>query len=210
MNTLQVAKFLLLMAIAGVLALAAVISRPLAERLARFFDRWAQDLEGMAVAYVVTAQKSTQLTDLDKTPSVKQSADTYYGKLRVLRFDFTQAGAGDINSTVDLVKLPAGRVTLFGSLSRVGHDALGAARTLDVGWTAYTEPDGDAVAADEDGLHSAADVSAAGSFNPSDELGNDAAHQFWSKEGVLLQAKVEGGTIPDLAKLNGHFVIAVE
>src|SRR5688572_33378586 len=69
-------------------------------------------------------------------------------------------GAGDANSTIALVKIPPGKYTLLGDLCRIRHSAFGSGRTMDVGWDAYTNEDGTPVAADEDGLSSAAGVAA--------------------------------------------------
>lgn len=113
-------------------------------------------------------------------------------------------GAGDENSTVALCKIPAGRFTLIGDLCRVRHSAFGTGRTMDIGWDAYTNQDGTPVTADEDGLHSAADVSAAGVFTPVDELGVSGMKTFDSRDGVVLRAKVEGAAL-----LSGETIDAV-
>lgn len=163
----------------------------------------------------VTTQKSTHLTNLDADPVVYDHAVNIRGKLRMVQWDFTQSGAGDANSTIDLIKLPPGRVRVFMDKSQLYNAALGTGRTLDVGWTAYEDIEGDTIAADADGLIDGADVAAAGlasdtelrTGNGLDELDSIL---FESKEGVTIQAIVLGGTIPDTTVLKGQFCIAQE
>lgn len=152
----------------------------------------------------VTAEKSTQVTA--EEAGRPTDAPDYHGEMRMFYFSFTQgAAAGDINSTMDLIKLPPGKWRYIAKLSKITCSAFGASRTLDVGHTGWTEPDGDAVAANEIGIHSAADVSAAAVIEPGDELvATDGTLQINSRTVVTIQAKVEGGTIPAAATLKGH------
>lgn len=164
----------------------------------------------------VTTEKSTQLTNLEADPVVYPHAADWRGKARQISFDFAQgAAAGDANSTVDLVKLPAGRVKVRMDLSQLYNSAFGASRTLDVGWLAYEDIEGDTIAADADGLIDGADVAAAGLATSAElasgnGLGNLVEKTFESKAGVTLQAIVLGGTIPAAAVLEGAFVIVQE
>lgn len=140
-----------------------------------------------------------------------QTVDSYigHGQLMVLRSSPPVAGsyaAGDANSTIALVVIPPGKFTLLGDLSRVRHSAFGTGRTMDIGWDAYTNQDGTAVAADEDGIHSAADVSAAGSFVPLDELGVSAMKVFDSRDGVTIRAKVEAAALSAGETIDAIFV----
>lgn len=151
----------------------------------------------------VTTQKSDQIDRETARPvTIADPADSH-GKLRMAYFNFAQSGAGDANSTVDLVKLPSGRVRVYAGLSRVAHSAFGSSRTLDIGHTGFTQLDGTAVAADEDALHSAANVAATGGFAPVDETGHGQMFVYQADGPVTIQAKVEGGTIPDGATLEG-------
>ena len=160
----------------------------------------------------VTTEKSTQITNSEAKPRVPLAANDWSGKLRVARFDFTQgAAAGDANSTVDMVRLPAGSVRVYLAMSRITTSAFGSSRTLDIGHTAYTGFDGATVAADEDDLDAAQSISGAASYVPIGTVGGDETKLFESHgDGVLIQAKCEGGTIPIAATINGYFVYAVE
>jgi len=154
----------------------------------------------------VTAQKSLQVGNADL--GIKTPAYIAKGQMFCLRSSppVGDYGIGDANSTIALVKVPAGRYTLIGFLSKVCHSAFGTARTMDIGWDAYTKEDGTPVAADEDGIHSAADVSAAGSFVPLDELGVSQSKVFDSREGVTIRAKVEAGAILTGETVDAFFV----
>lgn len=160
----------------------------------------------------VTAQKSTQVGKIEATPLDALKTDELHGRLRIAFFDFAQDGAGDANSTVDLVKLPPNS-RLLKNVSRIGHSAFGAARTLDIGLEAYTKQDSTAVAAAIDTIQDGLDVAAAGANvalgvgtnaddNPTIDLDN--------RDAVIVQAKVLGGTIPDAATLEGYLIYVVD
>lgn len=158
----------------------------------------------------VTNESSSQFKK-DSAPTTNGINQHYdQGVPKYWFFSFTQgAGAGDANSTIDLRQLPPGKFRIVGQASYVRTSAFGASRTLDIGHTGYTQPDGTAVAADEDALHSAADVSSAGGFVPADEIygaGNGGTFLVNSATVVTIEAKVEGGTIPAGATIDGYIV----
>lgn len=131
------------------------------------------------------------------------------GQLFALRSSPPVAGSyasGDANSTIALCFLPAGKYTLLGHLSTVAHSAFGTGRTMDIGWDAYENQDGTTVNADEDGIHSAADVAAAGAFVPLDELGVSRMKVFDSKNGVTIRAKVEAAALSSGETIDAVFV----
>jgi hypothetical protein len=133
-------------------------------------------------------------------------------KLRWMPVTFTQGGsAGDANSLVDLALLPAGKVVLLGDLCSLDISAFGTGRTLDIGWTAYTNSSGTAVDADIDGLDDGLDVAAASTV----KLGTNTAvcggagrKEFDSRAGVRIQAKVLSAGIPAAATIQGFIVYA--
>jgi hypothetical protein len=142
----------------------------------------------------VTTESSTEYAQ-KTAPTI---AGTLYpdqddGVLRMDYFSFTQgAAAGDANSLVNLVSIPAGRVRIIGHLSFIRFAAFGASRTLDIGTMAYSEPDGDAVVAVVDNLLDGADVATAGTS----VFTKNTSVLVNSVAGVGIQAKVLGGTIP--------------
>lgn len=133
--------------------------------------------------------------------------DQLDGRLRACYFEFTQGGsAGDAGSIANLVKLPAGNTRLFLPLSRIYFSAMGASRTMDLGWLAYTDPDGGAVVADPNGLDDGVDVSSAGSVNPGGTVGKAETFRFNSRGGVVITAQINDGTIPAAAEIDGYLI----
>ena len=158
----------------------------------------------------VTAQSSTEYTNQTSTPAVYMESNASSGKLRFQAVTFTQSGAGDATSTVDLIQLPPGSVRVLGALSRLDISAFGTSRTLDIGWTAYTDRNGDAVVADANGLDAALNVAAASTVGIGSAITEADQKLFESRGGVVLQATVAGGTIPDAATIKGYIVYVVE
>jgi hypothetical protein len=153
----------------------------------------------------VTTEKSVQLGNADLLPDVKNQTNVSRGKKRVEYFSFTQgAAAGDANSLADLVKLPAGRVRVLLTECYVAGSAFGASRTLDIGYTAYRDFSGETVAADVDALLDGRDVAAATGAVIAVAAGADPTLYLESAEGVLIQAKCLGGTLPAGATLKGY------
>lgn len=166
----------------------------------------------------VTAEKSAVLTKMDDSPQDLVTPREWLGRVRYIRVNFTQGtAAGDANSTADLARLPQGRVLVIGALSEIFHDAFGAGRTFDVGHTGYTQRDGTSKSAIVDFFADGKDVSAAGSFNldnvdhDSDNgLDKDQSKDFDSRERIVIQGKVLGGTIPAGTKIWGHIAVVVD
>lgn len=158
----------------------------------------------------VTAQKSDQITLTENTPSEKVSVNQWSGKKRIAYFSFTQSGAGDANSTVDLVKLPAGPCRVILTESYLAGAAFGASRTLDIGYPTYVGNDGEDVAADVDAILDGRDVSAASGAALTAAAGADPTVLLNSKAGVTIQAKVLGGTIPTGTVLYGYLTYVKE
>ncbi len=156
----------------------------------------------------VTTQQSTQTANAAAgnygTTFLNPAENT--AKIKVSRCDFTQSGAGDVGSTVDLCRLPPGKVRLLGDISLMAVSAFGAARTLAIGWTAYTGADGSAQVASAAGLTAATSVSSAVKLvvGTAAVLGNDQTKLFDSAGGILIQAVVAGDTIPDGATITGY------
>lgn len=141
----------------------------------------------------VTLQESTQYTQLYTTkPATPLSSTDYHGVVRCAYFTHTQSGAGDATSSVALAKLPPGRVRLLLGSCRAWVDWTTASATLDLGWDAYTDLDGAAVAADPDGMVDGLNVDTAGYFNFEGALAATKAlggtKLFESKGGVVIRA----------------------
>ena len=162
----------------------------------------------------VTTEKSTQRTNETATPPVLNPVHNAHGRVRSSYFSFTQgAAAGDATSTADLIKLPAGKVRVLKTESLVICSAFGAARTIDIGHTGYTQRDGTAVAASADTILDGGDVASAAAIRMgagTNALGTDPTVEYDSVDGVLLQAVVAGGTIPAGATLKGYIQYIVD
>ena len=157
--------------------------------------------------------KSEQVTKLDAVPAEPINVDELHGKVRIARFDYEQVAEGAIATIIQLVKLPAGRVRVLGRESNMYRSALGTGVTLDVGWAAYTNFSGTAVAADPDGLDDGVDVAAAGVAR----LGSVAAvlaeaesKVFESQEGVILTGTIGAAVIPAAGKIKGYIAYVLD
>ena len=153
----------------------------------------------------VTNQKSDQLTNLDASPPVIENTHNIHGRLRVAYFSHTQSGAGDANSDVEIVRLPPGKIRLLGFLSRVEHNWSVATVDMNVGWGAYTDLDGNAVAADADGLDAALDVDVAGATPIGSALNADTK-VFESQDGVSIKLQAVAAGLADGDTVEGYLV----
>lgn len=128
-------------------------------------------------------------------------------KVRYARGSITVgAAAGDIGSTIDLLRIPQGRVRVIPHLSKIWCSAFGAARTLDLGFRAYYGSDGKtAVAEAGTQLAAAIDVSgalAASIINTTEKIDFFSQASVDEKtKGPILFGTVAGGTIPAAATL---------
>ena len=161
----------------------------------------------------VTNENSVQYNNAVADPKVQNETNDWHGRLRIARFSFKQGqfadtpAAGDAGSTARLVRLPPGRCRVLLAMSRIAVSAFGASRTLDLGWQAYNDLDGNAVVADPNGLDAADTTAAAGgNYSPVGTVGGDETFQFLSRDEVVIEATVNGGTIPVDATIDGYLV----
>lgn len=153
----------------------------------------------------ITNEESTQVANKSATPPVLNDVCDDRARMRCKRFGFTQgAAAGDAGSTAVLINIPPGKLNIHAALSRIAFSAFGAARTLSIGHSGYTKPDGTVVAAAPGALKAGLDVAAAGSADMTGVVGGDETLQIDSKTGTTILATVAGGTIPVAAKLDGQ------
>ena len=127
----------------------------------------------------VTTQKSTEYTNATASPVTLNEANVYHGRVRIAYFTHDQDGVGDAGSSVALCALPAGKVKVLLSSSNAYVNWTTSSATLDLGWDAYTNISGTAVAADPDGLVDGLDVDTVG---------------YQTLEGALAGIKATGGT----------------
>ena len=154
----------------------------------------------------VTTQKGGQLTNLDAVPAVVENSHNIHGRLRVAYFSHTQSGAGDANSTIEVVRLPPGKIRLLGALSRIKHNWTISTVDMNVGWAAYTDLDGTAVVADANGLDAAIDVDTAGAIAIGSVLGTADTKVFESKDGVSIMLQAVAAGLADTDTVEGYLV----
>jgi len=160
----------------------------------------------------VTTQNSTEYANEVATPIVKNPTHITMGRLRIMFFTCLQDGAGDATSSVVLGKLPAGRVRLLASLSRAYVNWTTSSATLDLGWDAYTDIDGDAVAVDADGLINGLSVDTVG-FQTFEgaiaaNLLTGGTYLFESQSGVVIRATSQDTAIATGDDLVGYIIYA--
>ena len=144
----------------------------------------------------VTTQKSTEYTNATSSPVVQNAVHDYHGRVRIAYFTHDQDGAGDAGSSVALCSLPAGKVRVLLSSSNAYVNGTTGAATLDLGWDAYTNTDGNAVAADIDGLVDGLDVDTAGYQNfGAGTTASGGTYLFESQGGVIIRATSPGAIV---------------
>lgn len=130
------------------------------------------------------------------------------GKLRFARGTLAAvAVAGDAETTIDLCRIPQGRVRVFPHLSVMWCSAWGAARVLDLGFRAYYGSDGKTVVAEDatqiinnKDVSAALSASALATIQPIDFYSQASVDE--RDKGPMLFGTVQGGTIPVNATLD--------
>jgi len=153
----------------------------------------------------VTVQKSTEYTQQEgKLSDNRQYWPAEGGKLRVAHFTLPATTVtGDDGSSVELVRLPHGKIRVLPGLSRIDVSALGSSRVMDLGVRAYVQSDGiTAVAAILNDFVNDRDVSSA----TSGTFGTTVKKDYFSAKGLSICALVTGGTIPIGATMAGYVV----
>ena len=141
----------------------------------------------------VTTQKSTEYTNATSTPVTQNPVHDYHGRVRIAYFTHDQDGAGDAGSSVALCALPAGKVRVLLSSSNAYVSWTTGSATLDLGWDAYNNTDGNAVAADIAGLVDGLDVDTAGYQNfGAGTTATGGTYLFESQGGVVIRATSPG------------------
>lgn len=149
--------------------------------------------------------KSTEVTQGEgKLSENRQYWPAEGGKLRIAHFSWTNgATVGDDGSSVNLCKLPMGKLRVLPGLSRIAVSALGSSRVMDLGFRAYVASDGKtAVAADLNDFVDDRDVSSA----TDSHFGTDLKKDFFSFSGITICATIAGGTLDAAETMEGYVV----
>lgn len=160
----------------------------------------------------ITKQYSTEYKNRHvTTPAVIGDSTEYHGRVRIQYFSFTQDGAGDATSSFLAVRLPGGIVRIVGGLSKIYAATATASATLDVGWDAYTDLEGDTVVADPNGIDDGIDTDTVGFF----ELGSALAAEggtkkFTSKGGVDIRITSQDVALADGDTVSGYIAYVTD
>lgn len=155
--------------------------------------------------------KSEQVTKLDAVPAEVLQPNESHSKVRIAVFEYDQVAEGADGTIIQLCKLPAGRVRVLGYESLLYHNLTTATVDLDVGWAAYTDFAGDAVAADDDGLDVEIDCETAAVIRLGSALVAEAHMKvFESQEGVIITATLETAVIAADDTLNGYIAYVLD
>lgn len=107
----------------------------------------------------------------------------------------------DAESTIEIARLPQ-RARYMSQLSKLGWKGFGVGRTLDLGWRAYTLPDGTVVPEDATGLGTGLDVAADGrSFHDAFPLSSTDEVEF--PVAAVLFLTVRGAAMPAGTTMGG-------
>ena len=135
-------------------------------------------------------------------------SDLYTDRVVAITWQFTQGvAAGDINSQAVLFRSPTGRSRFLSLLSWMRHDALGAARLVNLGWLAFIDERGVPRSQNLVGITANLDVAAAGLKHVG--LTPTPGASFLFETPRWLVATVVGGTIPAGSNLSGCFMFAM-
>lgn len=160
----------------------------------------------------VTTQNSTEYAKSGHVNATAQLKPYEMGgRVRVATFTHDQSGAGDATSSVALCKLPPGKVTVLFRQSGAYVNWTTASATLDLGWDAYTQLDGTAVAADPNGVDDGINVETAGfQVFGSVLTATGGVKTFDSTEGVVIRATSQDVALADGSDLAGVLLYIVD
>jgi hypothetical protein len=159
----------------------------------------------------ITTQYSTEYDQANVSKTGNLETNTMGGRVRCAYFTVAQDGAGDAGSSAALVKLPAGKVRLLAAQSKAYVNWTTSSATLDLGWDAYINIDGAAVAADPNGIDDGLSVDTAGFQTFGSALtATGGTKLFESKEGVVIRATSADTAIADGDDLVGCLLYVVD
>lgn len=150
----------------------------------------------------MATQNSTQYANTQAVPRTMNAPHEDRGRVRVKAFNFTQSGAGTAGDQALLCQMDAGAIRILSAV--ITCSAFGAARTLDLGHLGATDINGTAIAADPDAF--SADTSVATATTATVNINN----QITTRDGFVLAAQINDGTIPDAATLTGYVTYVID
>ena len=161
----------------------------------------------------VVTEESTQFENVftDVPANLNDTVD-WHGRMRIAFFDANNVTGGDATSSLAVIKLPPGKIRLVLPASSLYVNWTTASATMDIGWDAYTDLDGSAVAADPDGLADGIDVDVAGFFTGgvlaalAGLTATGGTKVFESKDGVTIRLTCQDVALAANDDVAGYFV----
>ena len=151
------------------------------------------------MAFTGSPVKSNEYTN--QTASHTKVSVDVINKLELARFSYTHA-AGAGTGEVNLIELPAGRITVYPDLSRLVTTAFAANSDIHIGYRAYVGSDGVTVVEDDNAFVDNGDAGG-GALDTALVLPAAGFHRFDSRNGVLIYAMVDTGNIEDTDTIGG-------
>jgi hypothetical protein len=140
---MNVVNLVLMVVLALILAIAAaVLPKRWSEKVADFFRRWEEDIEGMVVLYAAANTKSTEVTNADATPPVKTHVSVSHGRLHTKVGTIEIAAADDAASVYRMCRVHSS--WRLDEITRY-NDAITSGTGFDLGLYDITEAGGAAV-----------------------------------------------------------------
>lgn len=150
-------------------------------------------------AFTGTPVKSVEYTN--QTASATKAAVDVISKMHVARFSYTHA-AGAGTGEVNLIELPAGRITIYSDLSRIITSQFAANADIHLGYRSYVNSAGTTVAEDDNAFLDNGDAGGA-AIDAVWTLPAGGYTSFDTRNGLLIYAMVDTGDIEDTDTISG-------
>jgi len=152
-------------------------------------------------AFTGTPVKSVEYTN--QTASATKAAVDVISKMHAARFSYTHTSTeGSGTGEVNLIELPAGRITIYSDLSRIITSAFGANADLHLGYRAYTNSAGTAVVEDDNAFLDNADAGG-GALDQAWTLPAGGYTSFDTRNGLIIYAMIDTGDIEAADTISG-------
>jgi len=164
----------------------------------------------MAVLALRSTENTLSIGKLsDNTAQANRTWPAEGGKIRYMHFTVPAlAAANDVTGTIELCKLPAGRVRVLPTESKIKCSAYGGGATMDFGCRAYVASDGKTAVA-ENGTDFVATKDMSGALVASPIGVSSMKKDYFSANGITVFATVRGIAMPINATLEGWIAYEV-
>jgi len=152
------------------------------------------------MAFTGSPTKSTEYTN--QVDGNKKAAPFHDKPVRYAPFSYTHAAGAGIGE-VNLVRLLPGRIVVLPDLSRLVTSAFAANADIHIGTRAFTNPDGTAVAEDDNRFADNEDAGG-GALDKAFPLPAGGKETLDSRDGVIVYAMIDTGNIEDNDTIDGY------